>query len=109
MESSEYGGLIEENYETIRQMGSKVFILNYPYAQGTAAQDKLEQANNHIAAVAKDLSASLIDVHAYFESLEDYSTDELFCSDMLHLTQKGYELMGDYVAREIHQYYFDLY
>lgn len=108
IDGEDYEGILEENTAAIRQMGSMVFILNYPYAKGTAYEEKLEQANNLIATASKDLSAPLIDVHAYFGSLKGYSPEELFCSDKMHLTPKGYELMGDYVSQEIHDYYYNL-
>ena len=109
MDGVEYEGMIEKNVQTITGMGSKVFILNYPYVEGTAYESRLEQANNYISSAAKSLQASLIDVHSYFASLEGYTQDELFCGDNVHLTQKGYELMGDYIAEEIYQYYLELY
>lgn len=105
----EYEGVIEENVQTIRQMGSEAFLLNYPYAEGSAYENRLEQANNYISAAAKSSGTVLIDVHSYFESVTEYTQGDLFCSDLLHLTELGYELMGNYVAEEIHQYYLDIY
>ena len=105
----DYAGIIEENAEAIRKAGAALFILNYPYAKGTAYEEKLEQANNCIAAAARDLSIPLIDIHEYFDTLEGYSPDQLFSPDNLHLTPKGYELMGDYVSQEIHEYYYNMF
>lgn len=101
----DYSGYLENNAETIAQMGSKVFLLNYPYQEGVPMKDKLEQANNYIASAADAMSASLIDIHQYFAGQEEYSPEELFCEDQLHLTETGYKLMGDYIAQEIHLYY----
>jgi len=109
LEGEEYEGFLENNIGNIIQQGSKLFILNYPYAEGAEGEEKLEQANNYIASVADGMSTSLIDVHSYFDTLEGYETDDLFCQDLLHLTETGYKLMGDYAAQEIHQYYFDMY
>ena len=83
--------------------------MNYPIQSGSADEDKLSQANNYISSAAEAESDLLIDVNAYFAQITDYSQDELFASDGVHLTELGYELMADYVAEVIHQHYVDMF
>ena len=109
IEGKEYEGTLEANIEAIEQQGAQVFILNYPIQSGSADEDKLSQANNYISSAAEAESDLLIDVNAYFAQITDYSQDELFASDGVHLTELGYELMADYVAEVIHQHYVDMF
>ncbi len=109
IEGAEYEGTLEANIEAIERQGSQVFILNYPIRSGSAYEDKLSQANNYIANAAQAESDLLIDINAYFTQITDYSQDELFASDGVHLTALGYELMADYIADIIHQHYVDMF
>ena len=102
---AEYVNTLEANIDTIRKQGSKVFLMNYPIAEGSPAADKVSQANNYISSVAESMDVTLIDLRSYFASLTDYQTEDLFGSDLQHLTSLGYTLMGDYAAECIYNYY----
>ena len=105
----EYEGLLEKNIETITGSGSKLFLLNYPVALDSSYKEKAEQANNLISHAAQSLSVTLIDANRYFAEQDEYSEDELFGSDGIHLTQEGYILLGDFAAQQIHDYYYQNY
>ena len=110
-EGTEYEGMIESNIEMIRNSGSQVFLMNYPCTtSGRILEGYAEQANNTIAYAADKLSVKLFDANAYFKELEtQYSEDDLFIYDGLHLTDLGYKLLGDFAAQQIHDYYFENY
>ena len=106
---AEYVDTLETNIDMIRKQGAQVFLMNYPIAEGSPAEDKVSQANNYIASVAKSMDVPLIDLQSYFASLTEYQTADLFGSDLQHLTSLGYTLMGDYAAECIYNYYCDTY
>ena len=102
---TDYVDTLETNIETIRKQGSQVFLMNYPIAEESRNADKLVQANNYIASVSESLDVLLIDLESYFTTLTQYGTEELFGADLVHLTDLGYTLTGDYVAEYIYHYY----
>ena len=103
---NEYEGTLESNIDAIKDHGSQIFLLNYPFKKGAAAREVMEQCNNYISNVAKNKNITLIDVCSYFSGITEYTQDELFSSDEDHLTELGYTLMGDYVAEQLYQYYY---
>lgn len=109
MFNEEYVGTLEANIGAIQQKGAQVFLLNYPTQEGSEYQTVHDQANNYIANTAKDLDIRLLDAAAYINELDQTSQEPVFCSDGVHLTAYGYEKMGDFVAEQLHQYYYDLY
>lgn len=105
----EYEGTLEENIYNIRKQGAQVFLLTYPVKPDSELEDKRMQANHYLTSTAEALDAPLIDVNQYFGAMTEYSQDELYSLDDVHLTDLGYTLMGDYVAEQIHQYYYNQY
>ena len=106
----DYEGVLESNIDLINNAGSKLFLLNYPYTDDCENKDKIEQANNLILNTAEKLSVTFIDVNSYFNGLmQEYSQQELYCSDGLHLTDLGYKLLGDFAARQVYDYYLENY
>ena len=107
--NEEYVGTLEANIETIVQQGSQVFVLNYPVHEDSEEIDAAVQANNYISSTVKSLNLQFIDLCTYFENIDEYSQSELFSSDLVHLSNLGYKLLGDYVAEQIHEYYYNNY
>ena len=106
---ADYEGTLEANIDAVKNSGSQVFLVNYPICASSENVDKFMQANNYISSTAKLYELDLIDLNAYFSDLSDYTEEELFCRDKTHLTELGYQLMGDYIAECIHQYYYEMY
>ena len=107
--NEEYVGTLESNIDAVLKSGAQIFLVNYPTMAGSEYEMTHTQANNYIANTAKDYGLPLIDVSAYIAGITDYSQEELYCPDGVHLTALGYELMGDFAADVLHQYYYDLY
>ena len=100
----DYVGTLEANISTITQQGSKIFMANYPVEDSSEYADAAAQANNYISKAAESTGVTLVDLNSYFKENQE---DGLFAEDGLHLTDKGYTLMGEYIAEAIHQYYLN--
>ncbi|MBR3242977.1 MAG: SGNH/GDSL hydrolase family protein [Parasporobacterium sp.] len=93
-------GILEANIDGLSKQGCRVYLLNYPLASFAADSNAVNQANQYIAKAAKEKNILLLDAAAHFKGLLDqgHTEEELFGTDGIHLTEKGYELLGRFVA-----------
>ncbi len=93
-------GILEANIDGLSNQGCRVYLLNYPSASFAADSKALNQANQYISKAAKEKNILLLDAAAHFKGLleQGHTEEELFGTDGIHLTEKGYELLGKFVA-----------
>lgn len=99
-----YEGMLEENIKALKERGCYIYLANYGLYPGELVSNYYGEANEYIKHVSRDMNIPLIDINGFFESEVDkgsYTYDELFSTDYIHLTEKGYELLGEYVAEKL--------
>ena len=103
----DYEGILEANVEGLEETGATVILVNYPVYEGGEYEDLVEECNAYIEQVSEDLVVDLIDADDFFETeieAGNYTQDELFASDGLHLSEEGYELLGEIIAGVLEDY-----
>ncbi len=93
-------GVLEANVDGLTRQGTLVYLVSYPYSEDAKEKDSAAAANQYIAKVAKDKNILLLDANAYFKrDINSSQTNtDLFTEDGIHLTEKGYELLGTFIA-----------
>ena len=101
-------GMFEANIDYFKENDILVYLLNYPYYPGGEREEAFQKANEQIEKIVDQYDLPLIDVCARFQELfyegdgqppeGKYRIDDLFSPDHIHLSVKGYELMGTFVA-----------
>lgn len=104
-------GMFEANIKALRRREIPVCLVNYPLYPGQLHEKDFRRANEHIEKIAKKMNVPLFDVSSGFESLVFEGTgdkpegmflrSELFSPDRIHLSEKGYELLGTLVAEAL--------
>ena len=103
----EYEGILEANVQGLAKTGAAVILVNYPVCDGSEYEDLVEECNAYIEQVSEDLVIDLIDADDFFETeieAGNYTFDELFASDGLHLSEEGYNLLGQIIAGVLETY-----
>ena len=101
-------GMFEANLRHFQKAEIPVFLVNYPLYPGEFSEIAFHNANEWNAKISKEWNLPLIAAYSYFESLVfegegeapegKYRREELFSPDHIHLSEKGYELLGNFVA-----------
>ena len=93
-------GILEANVDGLSHQGTLVYLVSYPYAEDAGEKNAVTAANQYIAKVAKDKNILLLDADAYFKGVinSGQKEEDLFEEDGIHLTEKGYELLGTFIA-----------
>lgn len=93
-------GILEANVDGVANQGSLVFLVNYPSASFAEDTQSIRQANQNIAKVAKEKKILLLDAETYFNHLIESGSaeEELFQKDGMHLSEDGYQILGQFVA-----------
>lgn len=104
-------GMFEENINALRRRGIPVYLANYPLYPGESHEEDFRKANEHIRKIADRMQVPLLDLSSRMEALVyegkgeipegKYRRSELFSPDRIHLSQKGYELLGTFAAEEL--------
>lgn len=94
-------GVLEANVDGLIRQGTLVYLVSYPYLEDAKEKDAAAAANQYIAKAAKDKNIMLLDANAYFkgEINSGQAKEDLFAEDGIHLTEKGYELLGTFIAQ----------
>jgi len=99
-----YEGMLEANIKALQEKGCYIYLADYGLYPGAKITKYFEDANKYIKKVSKEMNIPLIDTNAYFKSEVEqgnYSIDDLFSIDHIHLSKKGYELLGKLAAEKI--------
>ena len=93
-------GILEANIDGLTQQGCLVYLVNYPYASDAKDAAAAKLANQYISKASKDKSVLLLDAADCFKGLlgQDYTEEDLFSEDGVHLTETGYEELGRFIA-----------
>lgn len=77
-----------------------MFLVNYPSASFAEDTQSIRLANLNIAKVAKEKKILLLDAETYFNHLTESGSaeEELFQKDGMHLSEDGYQILGQFVA-----------
>lgn len=104
-------GMLEANIKAFAEKEIPVILVNYPLFPGETHEADFRRANEQMEKVSEELSIPLIDVSSRMDSLVFtgtgevpegmYLRDELFSPDRIHLSEKGYELLGRFVAEAL--------
>lgn len=99
-----YKGTLEKNIDALQKAGSIVYLLTYPLYPDRAYTDDFAGANQYIREVAKKKNVRLIDTYQMFENVigTSYDREALFSKDCIHLSQLGYDLLGQFVAEAVY-------
>ena len=99
----EYKGTLEANVDALRDAGCLLYFATYPLYPDKAHTEDFANANKYLRKVAKKKNIPLIDTYELFEEAvgEQYDRDDLFSTDLIHLSELGYELLGQYIAQGI--------
>lgn len=93
-------GVMEENIDALRKNDCVVYLANYLIAKKSGLPGIFEKANKHIKEVSEKTDTPLIDINALVKN-GGYDMAELFSPDDIHLSRKGYELIGTLIAEAI--------
>lgn len=94
-------GILQANIDGLSEMLILTYLVNYPYSKSAKNAAAAKQANQYISKAATEKSLLLLDANAYFNNLVSnlgYTEEDLYSEDGIHLTDKGYELLGQFVA-----------
>ena len=101
-------GMFEANLRHFQEKKIPVFLVNYALYPGEYHESAFRNANEWMAKIAKEWNLPLFDFYSYIESLVyegegkapegKCRREELFSPDHIHLSEKGYELLGNFVA-----------
>ncbi len=96
-------GMFETNIEALKEQGAIIYLANYPHFPGEKHVEDFVAANAHIAMISEKFDLPLIDLCS---AVNDTVTDEkerrqYFSPDHIHLSEKGYELIGHFIAETI--------
>ena len=105
-------GMFEANINALKEQGKIVYLVNYPlYTEGQHIQ-AFSDANDYIASMAEKEKLPLIDLETFFKQIQKksalsekygtYEIKELFSPDHIHLSEKGYELIGTYITDKLY-------
>ena len=99
----EYEGTLEANVDALREKGCILYFATYPLYPDRIHTEDFGNANEYLRKVAKKKNVPLIDTYELFEEAASgqYSRDDLFSTDKIHLSELGYELLGQYIAEGI--------
>lgn len=101
LEGEDYEGVLEANITGLETNGSIVFLVTYPVYEGGEYEDEVTACNEYIEEVSESEDVVLLDAASQFNTLisdGQYTQDELFSSDHLHLSETGYQELGEYVG-----------
>ena len=101
-------GMVEANLRHFKEKKIPVFLVNYALYPGEYHEAAFRNANEWMAKIAEEWNLPLFDFYSYIESLVyegegevpegKYRRNDLFSPDRIHLSEKGYELLGSFVA-----------
>ena len=97
-------GMLEYNIRQLKKEGKIVYLANYPIFPGEAHNEAFQSANEDLQKAAKKEKVKLIDLYSAVEEKVkkgEYSRPELFSKDHIHLSEKGYELIGNLAAEAV--------
>lgn len=104
-------GMFEANLRHFQEKKIPVFLVNYALYPGEYHEAAFRNANEWMAKIAEEWNLPLFDFYSYIESLVYegegeapegmYRRDDLFSPDRIHLSEKGYELLGCFVAESL--------
>ena len=99
----DYEGTLEANVDALRDKGCILYFATYPLYPDRVHTEDFGNANKYLRKVAKKKNVPLIDTYELFEEAVSgqYERDDLFSTDMIHLSELGYELLGQYIAEGI--------
>lgn len=105
-----YEGTLENNIKALQEKGCYVYLANYGLYPGAKITEDFAKANEYIDKVSKKMNVTLIDTDKYFDDevkKGNYMREDLFSLDCIHLSPKGYELLGNLAAEQIFTDFFD--
>ena len=103
-------GTFETNIEALREAGAILYLANYPLYPNAKKGEYFKDANDYMAKIAKQENVELIDLEAMAREIVEgegvpgiaeageYTWKDLFSPDHIHLSEKGYELVGNYIT-----------
>lgn len=93
-------GILEANIDGLSKQGCLIYLVNYPYVSDAEDASAVKQANQYLAKASKEKSVLLLDAADYFQGLlgQNYTEEDLFSEDGVHLTETGYEELGKFIA-----------
>lgn len=106
-------GMFEPNIEALRERGAIIYLANYPIYPNARLSKAFQQANAYIAKIARQEKLDLIDLEKMMKEVAEgdgipgiaeageYTWKDLFSPDHIHLSEKGYELVGNYITETL--------
>ena len=97
-------GMLEYNIEALEKQGKIVVHANYLLWPGGRLADVFHSANEELARVAEKEDVLLIDLNSQVEEMignGEFKRAELFSDDHVHLSEKGYALIGQLISDAI--------
>ena len=98
-------GMYEANLDALKENGKIIYLMNYPLYPEGSHLNAFRKANELAESMSKEYQLPLIDLYSMMNgAVADggYQWEELFSPDRIHLSEKGYELIGNYIAENIY-------
>ncbi len=106
-------GMFEKNIKALREKGKILYLANYPLFPDEPYTKAFSDANDYIAKIAEQEKVPLIDLYSGVEALVYegsgqtpegmFARKELFSLDHIHLSEKGYALIGQLVTDALYK------
>ena len=99
-------GLLESNVEALLKEGKIVYLANYPFWPKGPHEEAFLKANAELSRIAEKYQLTLIDFSGALENMVqagEVKREDLYSTDFMHLSEKGYQLLGKIAADEIYK------